>query len=95
MAAKAIATITSKGQITLPVELRRQWGLRAGDQIAFEVTGEGEGRIEPRRRRSILDRFDELALPRLGRSVTQADIDASIEQAVHERQAKIERSGDK
>ena len=91
MTAKAIATITSKGQITLPVELRRQWRLKAGDQIAFEVTGEGEGRIEPRRRRSILDRFDELTLPRLGRAVTRADVDVAIEESMRDRQAKIGR----
>ncbi len=33
----AIATITSKGQITIPVEVRRQMGLIEGDQVEFHV----------------------------------------------------------
>jgi len=31
------ATITSKGQITIPVAVRRQLGLRKGDQVEFEI----------------------------------------------------------
>lgn len=27
--------ITSKGQVTIPLELREQYGLRAGDEVAF------------------------------------------------------------
>jgi antitoxin PrlF len=33
----AIATITSKGQITIPVEVRRQMGLVEGEQVEFHV----------------------------------------------------------
>lgn len=32
------ATITSKGQITLPVALRRRLGLEAGDVLEFDET---------------------------------------------------------
>jgi antitoxin PrlF len=28
-------TVTSKGQITLPVEIRRLWNLQAGDEVEF------------------------------------------------------------
>lgn len=33
------ATVTSKGQITLPVVLRRQLGLQEGDQVEFVSDG--------------------------------------------------------
>jgi AbrB family looped-hinge helix DNA binding protein len=36
---KARATLTSKGQITLPVELRRSWNLKPGDQLDFALEG--------------------------------------------------------
>ena len=31
----ATATMTSKGQVTVPARIRRQYGLNTGDQIAF------------------------------------------------------------
>ena len=31
------ATMTSKGQVTVPVEVRRRLGLRQGDRVAFDV----------------------------------------------------------
>lgn len=30
--------LTSKGQITLPIALRRQFGLQAGDEVEFEMS---------------------------------------------------------
>ncbi len=32
------ATLTSKGQITLPVSIRRRLGLKAGDVLEFDET---------------------------------------------------------
>ena len=85
MADKILATITSKGQITLPAQHRRAWGLKPGDQIAFDPP-EGESvMIEPRRKRSIFERIDELKLPPLGRPLTRKDIDDSIAEAMAEK----------
>ena len=35
------ATLTSKGQVTLPVQLRRSLGLKAGDKLRFEPSENG------------------------------------------------------
>ena len=67
MADKIIATITSKGQITVPAQHRKAWGLKPGDQIAFDPPSGKSVRIEPRRKRGIFERLDELKLPSLGR----------------------------
>lgn len=37
-----VATMTSKGQITIPLEIREQLGLDAGTQLEFEVA---DGRL--------------------------------------------------
>jgi len=34
------AKITSKGQITVPVAIRRRLGVRPGDRLVFEIAGE-------------------------------------------------------
>ncbi len=38
----AEATITSKGQITIPAEVRKDLGLDAGDRIVFVRSKQGE-----------------------------------------------------
>jgi AbrB family looped-hinge helix DNA binding protein len=38
---KRTVTLTSKGQITLPIELRRSWNLKKGDQLDFTLRDDG------------------------------------------------------
>jgi AbrB family looped-hinge helix DNA binding protein len=35
------ATVTSKGQITIPASIREQFGIRAGSRVHFFVTDDG------------------------------------------------------
>ena len=55
-------TLTSKGQITLPVELRRSWNLRQGDQLDFVLADDGSVRIRKHVRLSNNDDTDRLSL---------------------------------
>lgn len=41
---KSRAKITSKGQLTIPKEVRRALGIRRGDSLLFEL-GDGEVRV--------------------------------------------------
>ncbi|HEY5794830.1 MAG TPA: AbrB/MazE/SpoVT family DNA-binding domain-containing protein [Bosea sp. (in: a-proteobacteria)] len=43
-----IAKVTSKGQLTIPAELRREWTLAAGDTVAFTRMHDGTVRVWPR-----------------------------------------------
>lgn len=88
MATEILATLTSKGQITVPAGVREQWQLKPGDQIVFTLINDAEGRIEPRRRRSIFERLEELKLPCMGRPLTQADVDASVAVGMRKKYGK-------
>jgi AbrB family looped-hinge helix DNA binding protein len=55
----AEGTLTSKGQITLPKQVRDDLGLHPGDRILFRRLANGLVVLEPRRRdlRSLRGRF--------------------------------------
>lgn len=42
-----MATVTSKGQITIPAEIRRALGLVSGSRVAFVPTGTGSYELVP------------------------------------------------
>jgi len=35
-----VTSVTSKGQVTIPEDIRQQLGIRAGSQIEFELVGD-------------------------------------------------------
>lgn len=78
----AKATLTSKGQITIPIAIRLALGLDAGTQLAFEL-GDGEVKVRPVHGKTWSD------LWRVGQgakgSAKPIDIDAAIQAAVRER----------
>jgi AbrB family looped-hinge helix DNA binding protein len=71
------AKLTSKGQITLPAQLRRALGLKPGDEVTFVKRKDGEFYIRPRTH-SIADL---LGIVRLDKPVRSTDIDRWIEEA--------------
>jgi AbrB family looped-hinge helix DNA binding protein len=50
------ARITSKGQITVPREIRRMLGVRSGDKLLFESDGKGI-RVRPVRGKSVFSKY--------------------------------------
>jgi antitoxin PrlF len=59
------ATITSKGQITVPREVRRALGVRTGDKLLFESDGKGV-RVRPVRSRSAFSNYRGIGNPGIG-----------------------------
>jgi len=76
------ATVTSKGQITIPRQVRQALGLRPGDRVAFRVREDGTVSVEP-------ETVDVLTLrgrlkPRV-HGVSVADMDRAIRRAATRR----------
>lgn len=80
--AMATATLTSKGQVTIPAETRAKLRLSTGSKIDFVENADGEIVLRPRRGdvrrlKGILDYS--------GPPATQEDIDAAVADAAVER----------
>ena len=58
------ATITSKGQITVPRAVRRMLGVRSGDKLLFESDGKGV-RIRPIKNRSAFSKYRGIGNPEI------------------------------
>jgi AbrB family looped-hinge helix DNA binding protein len=56
------ARITSKGQVTVPREVRRVLGVRAGDRLLFESDGKGV-RVRPVRSKSAFSKYRAIGNP--------------------------------
>lgn len=74
------ATITSKGQITIPKEIRDSLLLHTGDKVDFTLTENGQVLLRPLTRR-VADLFGRLQKP--GQKVlSPAAMDAAIRKRV-------------
>ena len=58
------ARITSKGQITVPREVRRVLGVRTGDRLLFESDGKGI-RVRPIRNKSTFSKYRGIGNPEI------------------------------
>jgi AbrB family looped-hinge helix DNA binding protein len=56
------AKITSKGQITIPKEVRRLLGVREGDRLLFEIDSQGV-RVVPVRSKSVFAKYSGIGNP--------------------------------
>ncbi len=66
MTLKKQARMTSKGQITVPYEIRRALGVRAGDKLEFETNGTGCS-VRPVRAADAFEKFRGIGTPGIGR----------------------------
>lgn len=71
----ASAALTSKGQVTIPVEIRRKLGLKAGDRVQFVERDNGEIVLKPKNR-SIMDLHG--AVKWTGKPVTIEEMNETI-----------------
>ena len=75
MARVALSKITSKGQVTIPEEIRREYHLQAGEQVEWEVTAHGT--VELRKAGGSLEDLARI-LPRPSKAATVEQMDAGV-----------------
>ncbi|MFI5096686.1 MAG: AbrB/MazE/SpoVT family DNA-binding domain-containing protein [Candidatus Acidiferrales bacterium] len=63
---KKQAKVTSKGQITIPREIRRRLGVRAGDRVEFEDRRDGV-RVTAVRKESPFKKYAGIGNPGIGK----------------------------
>ncbi len=78
----ALAILTSKGQVTIPKEIRTSLRLHAGDKVEFVITENREALLRPVTKK-VDDIFGRLHRP--GRKpITIKEMDAGIRQKMQE-----------
>jgi AbrB family looped-hinge helix DNA binding protein len=82
------AKMTSKGQITVPKDIRLKLGLKPGDRIRFLLEADGRVRLMPAKR-DISDLVGVLPKPR--RALPIEEMDEAIGRAVAEKFARHDR----
>ena len=84
----ATAAVTSKGQITIPIEVREELGLKAGDRIEFLKSEEGKFFIQPKKGSIVNLRG---MFKWTGKPVTIEEMDEAIAAHIREDWARFER----
>jgi AbrB family looped-hinge helix DNA binding protein len=79
-----LSTITSKGQITVPKEVRDVLGLKAGDKVDFRLEKDGTARMLPLSRK-VSDVFGMLANIKKKRPVTVREMDKNLKKAIKKK----------
>jgi AbrB family looped-hinge helix DNA binding protein len=82
------ARMTSKGQITVPKDVRMKLNLKPGDRVRFVIEADGRVRFWPARR-DISELVGVLPKPR--RALSIEEMDEAIGRAVAEKFARHDR----
>ncbi|MEM8625082.1 MAG: AbrB/MazE/SpoVT family DNA-binding domain-containing protein [Pseudomonadota bacterium] len=77
------STVTSKGQTTLPKDVRKHLGLKAGDKVRYLVVDDGVRLVRPRKVMSLCG-----SLPHEGDPVSLDDMDEAVRDGAAARQRR-------
>ena len=91
MSDTAEATITSKGQVTIPSSVRKRLGVKPGDKLTFSIEPDGTVSLRARKHVSILDIARQHPLPRSETPFANEDIDKAVIAAMTEQEIRIKR----
>ena len=84
-----IATVTSKGQITIPIDVRSRLGLKAGDRVSFDFGQQGELILRPKR--LPFEALRGILKSKRRRPVSVREMDKAIEKSILARWTRASR----
>ena len=84
-----LARVTTKGQVTIPVAVRKALDIEEGDDVLFELAEGGEGRIKVVKRARLTDLYG--ALPATRPYPGKAAVRAAVGRALGRRRARPAR----
>ena len=82
----ALARVTTKGQVTIPTEVRKALDIGAGDDLLFEVVEAGEAIIRVLKRQRLSDLYG--ALPATRPYPVKEEVRTEVGQGLGERLAE-------
>lgn len=77
------STLTSKGQITIPRDVRERLHVAAGDRLSWDIQSDGSVVVRKERGRSVAELAGLLGKP--SRPVSVEDMDAAIARHLREK----------
>lgn len=80
-----VATVTSKGQLTLPIEVRRRLGIDPGDRVTI-VVDDGNGATLRRMEHDVRSVFGLIPTPP---GLETADLNHLVEEAMFDRADRV------
>jgi antitoxin PrlF len=83
------ATLTTKGQVTIPLEVRQRLGLKAGDRIEFQLGPAGD--VVLTSKRIPFEEIQGMLRSPGQKTVSVREMDKGIEQAVQARWKRASR----
>ena len=78
------ARVTSKGQVTIPAEVRRALKIDQGDDLVFQVTSERSAELRVQKRQRLSDLYGELlaARPYPGKEAIREEVGRELGKAL-------------
>lgn len=82
--------VTSKGQVTLPSEYRKAFGIETGSTLSLTVDEHGRSTLKKRLSvEEAMGSLRHLSGRKLGRSSIQKDIDDAVTAAMNEQESRV------
>ena len=83
------ARVTSKGQVTIPADVRRALKIDQGDDLVFEVTSERSAELKVLKRTRLSDLFGALpsTRPFAGKEATREEVGRKLGKKLRDKQS--------